>query len=58
MNPVGQHMIPQQQFDMMNFMQQQQKMAIPQMPEAAKRPEVQAIVQGKQKISLSCRQPS
>lgn len=49
-NPVNQHMIPQQQqhggnIDMMKFMQQ--KMPIPQLPEAMKRPEVQAIVQGK-----------
>lgn len=46
-----QHMMPQQQFggnvDMMKMLQQQPKMPIPQLPEIMKRPEVQAIVQGK-----------
>lgn len=49
-NPISQHMIPSQQFgnniDMMKFMQQQ-KVPVRQQPEVMKRPEVQAIVQGK-----------
>lgn len=54
-NPIAPHMIPPQQFgnniDMMKFLQQQQqqqqqKMPMPQL-EVMKRPEVQAIVQGK-----------
>lgn len=53
MNPTTGMMIPsqQQQFgnniDMIKFMQQQQKIPVPQqIPEVMKRPEVQAVVQG------------
>lgn len=57
-NPIGSpnpRMIPPQQFggnnvDMMKFLQQ--KMPVPQLPEVMKRPEVQAIVQGKQNVHL------
>ena len=65
MNPIGSpHIISQQQpqpqgqnIDMMKFLQQQQqKLPIPQVHEVMKRPEVQAIVQGKRyyRVFFSC----